>query len=78
MMTSEKSDINVNFTMKLSITKVFKLDTLICPLQIINWHWTPIMDPSCCKLTTYPSAYIVITILQVQFHGDPGAQAPLP
>ena len=36
------------------------------------------MDPLCCKLTTYPSAYIVITILQVQFQGDPGAQAPLP
>ena len=31
------------------------LDALICPLQIINWHWTPIIDPSWCKCTLYPS-----------------------
>ena len=27
------------------------LDALMCPLQIINWHWTPIIDPSWCKCT---------------------------
>ena len=27
----------------------------MCPLQIINWHWTPIIDRSWCKLTLYPS-----------------------
>ena len=30
------------------------LDALMCPLQIINWHWTPIIDHSWCKCTLYP------------------------
>ena len=30
------------------------LDALICPLQIINWHWTPIIDPSWSKRMLYP------------------------
>ena len=30
------------------------LDALMCPLQIINWHWIPIINPSLCKHTLYP------------------------
>ena len=30
------------------------LDALTCPLPIINWHWTPIIDPSWCKCMLYP------------------------
>ena len=30
------------------------LDALMCPLQIINWHWTLIVDPSWCKRMLYP------------------------
>ena len=30
------------------------LDALICPLQIINWYWTPIIDPSWSKRMLYP------------------------
>ena len=30
------------------------LDALMCPLPIINWHWTPIIDPSWCKCMLYP------------------------
>ena len=30
------------------------LSSLICPLQMTNWQWTPIIDPSCRKRTLYP------------------------
>ena len=30
------------------------LDALMCPLQIINWQWTLITDPSWCKHMLYP------------------------
>ena len=30
------------------------LDALMCPLQIINWHWTLIIDPSWHKYMLYP------------------------
>ena len=30
------------------------LDALICPLQITNRHWTPIIDPSWRKRDLYP------------------------
>ena len=30
------------------------LDALLCPLQIINWHWASIIDPSWCKCMLYP------------------------
>ena len=31
------------------------LDVLMCPPQIsIQWHWTPIIDPSWCKWNLYP------------------------
>ena len=26
---------------------------ILCPLQTIKWHWTPITDNSCCKQTLY-------------------------
>ena len=39
------------FAIELSTTKNWNIPwgALMCPLQIINWHWTPIMDPSWCK-----------------------------
>ena len=30
------------------------LDALMCPLQIINWHWTPVINPSWCECMLYP------------------------
>ena len=30
------------------------LDALMCPLQIINWHWTPIIDHSWFNWMLYP------------------------
>ena len=31
-----------------------QVDAPMCPLQIINWHWTSIIDRSWCKCTLYP------------------------
>ena len=35
-----------------NLQKIF-LSSLICPLQMTNWQWTPIIDPSCRKRTLY-------------------------
>ena len=36
-----------------NVQKIF-LSTLICHLQMTNWQWTPIFDPSCHKCMLYP------------------------
>ena len=35
-----------------NLQKIF-LSSLICPPQMTNWQWTPIIDPSCRKCTLY-------------------------
>ena len=53
---SAKFDLNINLPLNHQPQKNLNalLDALTCPLQIINWHWTPIIDPSWCKCMLYP------------------------
>ena len=47
------------------------LGSLMYHLQMTNWHWTPIIDPSCHKRTLYPLNPI-IKIHQIGHSSDSG------
>ena len=41
------------------------LDTLMCPLQITNWHWTPFIYPSCSLCLLFQSVSSVISLVDI-------------
>ena len=49
-----------------NLQKIF-LSSLICPLQMTNWQWTPIIDPSCRKRMLYPLPVNKIPIRRLIF-----------
>ena len=74
----EMMKINNNlYTRKPSIKKKINLEIynsqdvpsgLMCPLQIIKWHWTSIIDPSCCKTDTLPNNLPISKIIQMAIY----------